>query len=79
MEFEKNLKILEKLAEDMAEGRMDLAQSIESYKKGKKLITKCRGELLQAESQVKKLVSIDEETGQAQSEDFDLSKEEESK
>ena len=76
MEFEKNLKTLEKMAEEMAEGRLNLAQSIESFKKGRKLIEKCRKELLEAENTVQKLVGIDEETGQAETEDFRLSGEE---
>jgi len=76
MEFEKHLQELEEINSKMSSGELKLKESIETFKKGMELIKKCRKELNQAEQSVKKLVKIDEETGQAQFEDFSTSKEE---
>ena len=70
MEFEKNLKQLEKMAEQMSSGQLDLKESIETFKKAVQLIDKCRKEITQAEQSVKKLIKINEETGIAETEDF---------
>ena len=70
MEFEKNLKQLEKMAEQMSSGQLDLKESIETFKNGVQLIEKCRKEISQAEQSVKKLIQIDEETGAVETEDF---------
>ena len=63
MEFEKNLKELEKMAEQMSSGQLGLKESIETFKKGVKLIEKCRKELSQAEQSVQQLIKLDEDTG----------------
>lgn len=70
MEFEKQLKELEKMTEQISSGQLGLKESIETFKKGIQLIEKCRKELDQAEQSVKKLIKINEETGEAETEDF---------
>ena len=77
MEFEKHLKELEKMSEEIASGKLGLKESIENFKKGLKLINACKKELTSAEKSVKKLLSLDEETGEVQTEDFKLTSEEE--
>ena len=54
MEFEKHLKELEKMSEEIASGKLGLKESIESFKKGLKLINDCKKELTLAEKSVKK-------------------------
>ena len=75
MEFEKNLKELEELTEKMSGGHLNLKESVESFKRGMKLIKECRRELSEVEQSVKKLISINEETGEIETEDFKVSKE----
>ena len=75
MEFEKNLRQLEKMSEQMSGGQLDLKESIETFKKGMQLIEKCRKEITEAEQSVKKLIKINEETGAAETEDFHPSSE----
>ena len=75
MEFEKNLKELEKMAEQMSSGQLGLKESIETFKKGVKLIEKCRKELSQAEQSVQQLIKLDEDTGSVQTEEFKASQE----
>ena len=70
MEFEKQIKEVEKINEEISSGNLGLKASIEAFKKGLKLIETCKKELTQAEESVKKLVGIDEETGEIQTEDF---------
>ena len=70
MEFEKNLKQLEKMTEQMSSGQLDLKESIETFKKGIQLIEKCRKEISTAEQSVKKLIKIDEKSGLVETEDF---------
>lgn len=70
MEFEKHLKTLEKMNEQMSSGQLGLKESIETFKKGVGLIEKCRKELDKAEQSVKKLIKINEETGEMETEDF---------
>ena len=76
MEFEKHLKELEKMSEEIASGKLGLKESIESFKKGLKLINTCKKELTLAEKSVKKLLSVDEETGDIKTENFELTNEE---
>ena len=76
MEFEKHLKELEKMSEEIASGKLGLKESIESFKKGLKLINACKKELTLAEKSVKKLLSVDEETGDIKIENFELTNEE---
>ena len=70
MDFEKQLKELEKMNEQMASGKLSLQDSIETFKKGVKLIEKCQKELSSAEAQVKKLIDVSED-GEAETEDFE--------
>ena len=77
MDFEKNLKELEKISEQMSTGELGLKESIETFKKALQLIEKCRKELNLAEQSVQKLVKINEETGEPETEDFNLSSENE--
>jgi len=75
MDFEKNLKQLEKMSEQMSSGQLGLKESIETFKKGIQLIEKCRKEISQAEQSVKKLIKINEDTGEIETEDFNPSSE----
>ena len=75
MEFEKSLKELEKMNEQMSSGELNLKESIETFKKGIKLIEKCRKEISEAEHSVQKLLKIDEDTGEMETEDFNTSSE----
>jgi len=75
MDFEKNLKQLEKMSEEIASGKLGLKESIESFKKGLKLINDCKKELTQAEKSVQKLLSVDDETGEIKTEEFTPSSE----
>lgn len=75
MEFEKALKNLEKINEKMASGELGLKESIETFKKGVDLIEKCKKELKQAEHSVQKLIKVDEETGEVETEDFEADEE----
>lgn len=70
MEFEKHLKELEKMNEQISKGELGLKESIEVFKKGMKLIDKCRKELEQAEQSVQKLIKVHEQTGEVITEDF---------
>ena len=70
MEFEKQIKEIEKINEEISNGKLGLKDSISAFKKGLKLIESCKKELTQVEESVKKLVGIDEETGDIQTEDF---------
>jgi len=78
MDFEKNLKELEKMSEEIASGKLSLKESIENFKKGLTLINDCKKELTLAEKSVKKLLSVDEETGDLETEDFKLTNKEDS-
>lgn len=75
MEFEKSLKELEKMSEQMSSGQLGLKESIETFKKGMQLIEKCRKEISQAEQSVKKLMEINEDTGEIETKDFNSSSE----
>lgn len=75
MDFEKSLKELEKMSEEIASGKLGLKESIESFKKGLKLIQACKKELSSAEKSVQKLLAVDEETGKLKTEDFNLTSE----
>ena len=73
MEFEKHLKELEKMNEQMSSGQLGLKESIETFKKAVSLIEKCKKEISQAEQSVKKLIKVQEDTGEIQTEDFNPS------
>ena len=76
MEFEKRLKELEKINDQIAGGALGLKESIETFKRGMKLVEQCKKELTEAEQSVKKLIHVNEETGEPETEDFVLSSEE---
>jgi len=59
--FEKAIKDLEKIVEDLESGDLSLEQSLKTFEKGIKLTRQCQGELEKAELKVKKLV---EENGE---------------
>ncbi|MBC6415989.1 MAG: exodeoxyribonuclease VII small subunit [Bdellovibrionales bacterium] len=72
MDFEKNLKEIEKISEDISSGTLGLKESIENFKRGLKLIDMCKKELNEVENSVKKLVSMDETSGDIKTEDLNL-------
>ena len=59
--FEKAIRDLEKIVEDLESGELSLEQSLKTFEKGIKLTRQCQGELEKAELKVKKLV---EENGE---------------
>lgn len=58
MEFEKNLKSLEKIVEKMSQGELSLSESLKSFEEGIKLVKKCQKDLTHAEQSVEKLIKI---------------------
>ena len=70
MEFEKNLKDLEQIVEKMSDGKLNLTDSIKSFKTGMDLISKCQKSLKQAEQSVEKLIKVNED-GSVETESFD--------
>ena len=70
MEFEKNLKDLEQIVEKMSSGKLNLTESLKSFKKGMDLVSKCQKSLTQAEQSVEKLIKINED-GSTETESFD--------
>tara|TARA_B100001123_G_scaffold406522_1_gene497863 strand:- start:2715 stop:2948 length:234 start_codon:yes stop_codon:yes gene_type:complete len=59
--FEKAIKDLEEIVEDLESGELSLEDSLKAFEKGIKLTRLCQGELEEAELKVKKLV---EENGE---------------
>ena len=59
--FEKAIKDLERIVEDLESGELSLEQSLKTFEKGIKLTRQWQGELEKAELKVKKLV---EENGE---------------
>ena len=70
MDFEKNLKDLEAIAEKMSAGQMGLTESIAAFKKGMEIVRRCQKELGGAEQVVEKLVRI-QAGGQPETEPFE--------
>ena len=66
--FEKALKDLEKIVEDLESGDLSLEESLKSFEKGIKLTRQCHGELEKAELTVQKLV---EENGELKTKPLD--------
>ena len=66
--FEKALKDLEKIVEDLESGDLSLEESLKSFEKGIKLTRQCQGELEKAELKVQKLV---EENGELKTKTLD--------
>ena len=69
MEFEKNLKDLERIVETMSAGRLSLSESLKAFEKGMVLIKKCQKDLVQAEQSVEKLIKAHED-GTTETEPF---------
>ena len=66
--FEKALKDLEKIVEDLESGDLSLEESLKSFEKGIKLTRQCQGELEKAELKLQKLV---EENGELKTKPLD--------
>ncbi len=58
MEFEKNLKDLEKIVEKMSGEQISLTEAIKSFQKGMEIVKKCQTQLSQAEQSVEKLIKV---------------------
>ena len=58
MEFEKNLKDLEKIVEKMSGEQISLTEAIKSFKKGMEIVKSCQTELSKAEQSVEKLLKV---------------------
>ena len=71
MEFEKNLKELEKIVEKMSEGHLNLTESLKSFTKGMELVSKCQKSLTQAEQSVEKLIKVNDDNS-LETENFDI-------
>jgi exodeoxyribonuclease VII small subunit len=69
MDFEKKLNRLEEIVQKMEKGDLALEDSLKLFEEGVKLSRECHQRLNEAESQVKKLISIDE-NGKTILEDF---------
>lgn len=69
MDFEKKLGRLEEIVQKMDRGDLALEESLKLFEEGIKLSRECQTRLAEAESQVKKLVSIDS-SGKVISENF---------
>ena len=62
LSFEKSLKQLEKIVEDLESGDMSLEESLKSFEKGIKLTRQCQEELSKAELKIQRLI---EENGES--------------
>lgn len=71
MEFEKKLGRLEEIVQKMEKGELSLEDSLKFFEEGVKLSRECQTQLSKAETQVKKLVSVDE-SGKAVTEPFKI-------
>ena len=71
MDFEKKLGRLEEIVQKMEKGELSLEDSLKFFEEGVKLSRECQTQLSKAETQVKKLVSVDE-NGKAVTEPFKL-------
>lgn len=69
MDFEKNLKRLEEIVLKMEKGDLPLEDSLKLFEEGVKLSRECHKRLNEAESQVKVLMSFDEQ-GQSVTKNF---------
>ena len=71
MSFEKNLKDLEKIVDDMSKDKISLTEAIKSFEKGMKIVKDCQKDLSKAEQSVQKLVKVHAD-GKIETEDFDI-------
>ena len=62
LNFEKSLKQLEKIVEDLESGDMSLEESLKSFERGIKLTRQCQEELSKAELKIQRLI---EENGES--------------
>lgn len=69
MDFEKKLGRLEEIVQKMEKGELALEESLKLFEEGIKLSRECHTRLNEAETKVKKLISIDA-SGKAVTEDF---------
>lgn len=74
MEFEKKLKRLEEIVENMEDGDLALEKALSLFEEGVKLAKDCHVQLNEAEQKVKQLVSVDE-NGNPVTKDFALEQE----
>ena len=72
MEFEKNIKELESIVEQMGSGELSLEDSLKLFEKGTRLSRECTKELNQSEKKVQELIAINED-GQPETKDFNPS------
>ncbi|MCA9289925.1 MAG: exodeoxyribonuclease VII small subunit [Phycisphaerales bacterium] len=64
MSFEEAIEEVESLIEEVDEGRIGLEASLEAYKRGMALVTRCRQVLDQAEQKVRTLTTELDETSE---------------
>ena len=69
MEFEKKLKTLETVVEDLSKGELSLQESLKAFEKGIKLSRECSKELEESEKKVQKLIKT--AAGEIKTEDFE--------
>lgn len=69
MDFEKKLSRLEEIVQKMEKGELALEESLKLFEEGVKLSRDCHQRLSEAETKVKKLVSVDAK-GNPVTEDF---------
>ena len=69
MEFEKKIKELEGIVENMGTGELSLEDSLKLFEKGTKLFRECTQELNKSEQKVQELIAINEK-GQLETKDF---------
>jgi exodeoxyribonuclease VII small subunit len=59
--FEQALEALEKIVHDLEDGQTGLEESLQRYETGVRLLTRCHGQLCQAEQRILQLAGVDEE------------------
>ena len=70
MSFEKKIKDLEHITQQLAGGKLSLEDSLKSFEKGIKLSQECSQELNKSEEKVKQLMSISAD-GHIETKDFE--------
>jgi len=61
MDFEKKLKRLEEIVQNMEKGDIALEKSLELFEEGVKLARECQGQLSSAEQKVLQLLKVEED------------------
>lgn len=72
MNFESNMKELEKIVEQMSQNTLSLEKSIELFEKGMSLSKSCSKDLTKAQQKIQKIVNSNTEED-LQLEDFSIS------